>query len=364
MSNLEIPNGPEDITPEWLTDVLGSRGVLSRGRVSSIRSEAVGVGSSFIGQVLRLVLEYSEPNMDAPGSLIVKLPASEPNNRQAMNSSGAYEIEIKFYERLAPDTNVPTPRRYFSASNQEAAQHVLLLEDLAAARVGDDILGATLEDYQLAIDNLATFHASWWNHPRLSELTWIRNPGQNTDVLQHNLQTRWEHCLRNLGDLIPTSFIEVGEVLRERYTAIRKFLSRPPITINHGDYRLDNMLFGTEQWPVPLTIIDWQQLEISRGTVDLAYFLVASMSVEKRRQNENDLLRRYHSGIVENGVTDYPFEDFLRDFSLSLIRHVGMLVNAGTFFDFSDERGKAYVSNMLTRVGAALEDYKVLELIR
>lgn len=360
----EIPYGPKDITPEWLTYALRSTGVLSAGCVTSIKSQAIGLGSSFTGEVLRLVPKYSQPNTYAPRSLIAKLPASEPNNRQAMNAGGAYEIEIKFYEELAPDLKIPIPRRYFSASNQDEAQHILLLEDLGSARVGDDLAGATLEEYQLAIDNLARFHATWWDNPRLPELTWIRNPGQNAELLQNNLRSRWEHCLRNLGDLIPESFLEVGEILRERFAEIRTHLSDQPITINHGDYRLDNMLFGTEQWPVPLTIIDWQQLELSRGTIDLAYFLVASMPVEKRRENENDLLRRYHSGIVENGVNGYPYGDFLRDFRLSLIRHVGMIVNAGTFYDFSDERGSAYISKILSRVGAALEEHQVSELIK
>ena len=41
----------------------------------------------------------------------------------------------------------------------------------------------------------------------------------------------------------------------------------------HGDYRLDNMLFGTAGADRALTVVDWQTVSWGPALTDLAYFL-------------------------------------------------------------------------------------------
>ena len=61
--------------------------------------------------------------------------------------------------------------------------------------------------------------------------------------------------------------------------------------------------------PVSLAVVDWQFLTCGRGASDVGSFLGGNVSIEDRSANELDLLRTYHTLLVENGVTGYPFSE-------------------------------------------------------
>ena len=48
-----------------------------------------------------------------------------------------------------------------------------------------------------------------------------------------------------------------------------------PRGLVHGDYRLDNMLFGEAGAERPLTVVDWQTVTWGPATTDASYFLAA-----------------------------------------------------------------------------------------
>ena len=58
MGSLTIPADVDEITPEWLTRALRSRGRAGSAPVISCSSETVGEGKGFVSQVARLSLEY------------------------------------------------------------------------------------------------------------------------------------------------------------------------------------------------------------------------------------------------------------------------------------------------------------------
>ena len=60
----------------------------------------------------------------------------------------------------------------------------------------------------------------------------------------------------------------------------------------HGDYRLDNMLFGQPGADRPLTVVDWQTVTWGPAMTDVAYFLGCALADELRRDNYDALLRR------------------------------------------------------------------------
>jgi aminoglycoside phosphotransferase (APT) family kinase protein len=77
------------------------------------------------------------------------------------------------------------------------------------------------------------------------------------------------------------------------------------------------MLFGTVPGAPPVTVIDWQACRLGPPLVDHAIFLAGCMSTEDRRATERDLLRRYHAGLVANGVEGFTFEDCLESYRRS-----------------------------------------------
>jgi aminoglycoside phosphotransferase (APT) family kinase protein len=101
---------------------------------------------------------------------------------------------------------------------------------------------------------------------------------------------------------------EAGDAL---FANLERYLTRDsePWTVVHGDYRLDNLLFG----PVgasapPVTVVDWQTCAHGPALNDVAYFIGAGLLPDDRRTYERDLVRRYHDGLISAGVTGYDFD--------------------------------------------------------
>ncbi len=73
-------------------------------------------------------------------------------------------------------------------------------------------------------------------------------------------------------------------------------LSEPPLTLLHGDYRLDNLFFdpGAED---PVVAIDWQICGLGRSPYDIAYFMSQSLSPEDRKVADEQVLRTYYDSL-------------------------------------------------------------------
>ena len=363
MFDLQIPYSVEHVTSQWLTDALASTGVIKSATVRSFDSERLGVGQGFVGQISRLRLTFGSREDGAPHSLIAKFPATDPVLRATLNESGLYEHEVRFYEEVAPQVELSTPRCFYSATDREAGDHVLLLEDLAPARVGDNVAGCSDEDAELAIREIAKFHAAFREDPRLSDLDWIPSFDHLAETLQERYRRRWDPFLAKVGDALPTTLLEIGQRFGDNVAGIMSQLGGAPKTITHGDYRLDNMIFGTPATGRPLTVIDWQLPMIGPGAADVAYFVAFCVEPGQRRATELGLLRGYHSVLLECGVSGYDFEGCLIDYRRSLLYHLTRVVNAIALLDFSSDRGQILAKTILQRFDSALTDHNVAELM-
>jgi hypothetical protein len=77
----------------------------------------------------------------------------------------------------------------------------------------------------------------------------------------------------------------------------------------HGDYRLDNMLFGTAEAPRPLTVVDWQTVSWGEAMTDISYFLGGSLRLEDRRAFEEELVHEYFEQLQAHGVREISWEE-------------------------------------------------------
>ena len=361
MADLKIPPSVEHVTSQWLTAALRSTGVISGSAVTSFDSEPIGAGQGFAGQVARLSLTYDSQELGAPQSMIAKFPAADPTVRAVLN--GIYECEVRFYGEVAPEVELSTPQCFYRVSDLEAGDHVLLLEDLAPARVGDGVAGCSDEDRELALREIARFHAAFWENPRLVNMEWMLSLNRDADGKQDAYRRSWPLFLEKLGHLRSPSLLEIGQRLNDNLAHISRRLGEPPSTVVHGDYRLENMIFGTPSAGAPLTVIDWQLCEIGRGVADVAYFVVFSMDPERRRATEVGLLRDYHSILLAQGVKGYNFGECLIDYRLSLLHHMQRLVNAFALVDISSERAQVFARGVLQRFDSAFTDHNVAELM-
>ena len=308
MAELSVPEGPADLTTEWMNDALSSSVSLNGARVASIEWEQIAVGEGFAGQLARIEISYeggSGTPDDAPSSLIGKFASEHAETRELLAMAGGYEREARFYSELAADSGLPTPRCYHAAYDAEAGTCVILLEDLSPAETGDQILGATIEEARFVVAELARFHAHWWNDESLPSFDWMRPPPDLGAQIITLFETgvpgfeeraadypRMGVLVRRAGKVLP---MMVGELMGR--------FGRPPYTLVHGDMRLDNLFLPVADGD-RFTVIDWQGATLGVGAADLSYWLALSLTVEVRRAHEDELLQLYHSTLVEHGVVD------------------------------------------------------------
>jgi len=76
-----------------------------------------------------------------------------------------------------------------------------------------------------------------------------------------------------------------------------------PLTVTHGDYRLDNLMFASPAGGYPVAAVDWQSPGHGPGINDVSYFLGAGLLPEQRRAVERDLVREYAEALRAYDVT-------------------------------------------------------------
>ena len=76
MSLLSIPDTPNDITPQWITEALYSTDTFPNAVVTSLCIEPVAE-LTCAGQLARLHLCFSQPKSTLPSTLVVKLHAPD-----------------------------------------------------------------------------------------------------------------------------------------------------------------------------------------------------------------------------------------------------------------------------------------------
>ena len=136
-----------------------------------------------------------------------------------------------------------------------------------------------------------------------------------------------------------------------------------PETLCHGDYRPDNLFFGTPVSGRPLVVCDWQSASRGPGVVDAAYFIAGSLSPDDRRAHEDELLRRYHNLLLEGGVKGYSLAQLKEDYRGYFAGVVaGAVVLLGTLPE-GNERGRRLIEATVTRFLAAMEDHDSLALL-
>lgn len=353
MAIVNIPKDPDALSPEWLTAALQSGGA-GNVRVASFDYEPIAAGVGFLGKLGRLRLRYAEGPEGLPRTLVVKQPTPDAQSRQLAKMFRFYEREVSFYRELGPAAGIRIPTMHFGAADPQSGDFVMLMEDLAPARVGDQLAGCSAQDARSAVGAIAKCHALWWESPRLKSFAWL--PATNDPInhfAQFAYQGCWEAFVKFVGEKMTPALRRAGEALAPNVIRMLDGFVERPTTLLHGDYRADNLFFGGAG---QLAAVDWQVSARGAGAFDLAYFLSGNLGTEVRRSTEMDLLRHYVEILRENGVQGYGFESCLEDYRFGvLFCLVYSVIVIGTL-DPTNERGVAVFHANFERVAAAIAD--------
>jgi hypothetical protein len=212
---------------------------------------------------------------------------------------------------------------------------------------------------------IAGFHATWWAHPELESFAdWLPSAESPYIAMVQNAYTNALPKLRgNFGFFLSEAVMSAAERLADVYAdAIEVGAFRHPHTFVHGDFRLDNMMFGPSG---EVTLLDWQLPCKANALWDVAYFLAGNFEPEWRRQHQDHLVRLYHDALVANGVRDYSFEQCWEDYRANGLVLLTYLVVPAADVDLStlNERGMELVVQMYSRYAVFIEDMGSLEFL-
>ena len=359
-----IPNTLEDITPQWLTEALSSTGTRLNVVVTSLFIEPIAE-LTCAGQLARLHLSFNQPQSTLPRTLVAKLHAPDEPLRAKIRPFTPDKSEILFYQQLADEVPLRTPHCYYSAMNVADGKYVRILEDLAPAKVGDQIRGSTAKEAALALRAIAGFHAHWWNSERIKEFDWLTSVTTDSDSVSRYILNQYREAfpifVDKTGALLTDAVKIFGEQLPEKLTGKSQF-GKPPKTLVHGDFRLENVFFGASLGEPGFAVIDWQDISHGEGVSDVAWFIGGCLQVTSKRQvEEQQLLKIYHETLKTNGVNRYTFEACWEDYRLAMSRYFVQAVLMVASLNPEDDRENKLAQAVAERFIAAITDLRLID---
>ena len=360
----EIPGVPasfDDMTSSWMQAALRAGPAPGPGaagldvEVASVEVRPLGATVGFLGDLARVAITYARG--DGPATVIVKLPTADPGGHQVGSILRAWAREVAFYREVAPASpGVRVPQCWHTGADEAAGRWVVVLEDVPALPI-DSGRGVTGAQAGEAVRALAGFHAAWWaagddGPPAAGRFGWI--PGFDTTGVA-GLAPLWADAhprfLERYGHVVPSPTDRWLLALADWLGPWSARAATEPLTVVHADYRLDNLLISE----VSVTMIDWQTALRGPGPMDLTSFVATALTVEDRREWEDELIHRYASGLEERGWR-IDRDWLLRSYDENLLWWMGQFANNLSRLAPGDPEARRALDTMVERTFTAALD--------
>ncbi len=343
MTNAVLIRSAGEVTGAWLDEVLGTGGHELLG------CEPIGTGQMSQSHRVR----YTDPD-GASASVVLKLASDDPASRATGVTMGAYRREIAFYRELAARIGGPLASCLLAEYDETGGWFTLVLEDLAGFEPGDQIEGCDAARAEQAMRALARLHAPVLGDPAVGAAPFLNGPNPLDQTL--------------LSQLLPAFLARHGERVGEEYAELcRRFVAsldaweaaqNPPLGLVHGDYRLDNLLFGRGG----VRVVDWQTVGWGPALYDASYFLGGCLEVAERRRSERALLAAYHETLEQIGVSGLSFEHCWEEYRRQCWHGLRMTIAASMIVERT-ERGDEMFLTWFERNAQQALDLDAVELL-
>lgn len=294
---------PNAFTADWLEDALSA----PRGSLKAFDATPIGTGQMSLS--FRVRLSWKEH--PGPATIVAKCSSTDPVTRATAKSLRNYSLELGWYRDLAKETAVACPPCLHLEANEDETEFVLLLGDLAPARQGDQISGASLTQVRAALLQAARLHGPYWNSPRIDEALWLRPRPDIDSKVRQIVAPLYVQFRERYADRLSAAVLEAADAFVARIAGYFEFQAGAR-TIQHRDLRLDNLLFSPDE--ASAFVVDWQTVSAGPAATDIAYLISTSLANrEVRAQNERELVAGYVDELRALGA-DARFEDVWREY--------------------------------------------------
>jgi Phosphotransferase enzyme family len=352
-----FPSSPDELTAAWLTDQLRAGG--AEVEVVNFTAERIGTGQIGLNVRIELVLAEADATgrgVNAPLSLVAKFPSTEPKSRATGFALGNYEKEANFYTHLAAGIAMRIPKCWAAECDPAEERAVLLLEDLSPAQQGDQIAGCGYSDAELAVRSIALAHGHHWGTRAPSfEFLGRADDHSRIPMLGQMLAMTWPGFLERYEHRLPSGSVALGEKMIAN-VGTWSTARVGPATLTHGDYRLDNLLFGDspQRW---CAAVDWQTPSLGPGIADVAYFIGAGLNLEDRRRYERELVGGWYETVAGTGahLADYSLAEAWEQYRCNQFAGVIMAIVASMITDRTDRGDEMFAAMAIGHFHGAID---------
>jgi hypothetical protein len=215
------------------------------------------------------------------------------------------------------------------------------------------VAGCSMEHAELAVLELVKLQARSWDSAAVLDKRWIADT-MRTEMLFETVPAAVDPFLERFGPRLEPEHVNLVRHLGPKAPSYPARVWKRPFVVAHGDYRLDNVMFGIEPGAPPVSIIDWQASRLAPPLLDAAIFLGSCVNPDERRVHEKDLITRYHEGLVAGGVTGFTLDDCFESYRRSSL-YPFLLTIAISMTLEQTERGDAMWARMLRDTGDLIQ---------
>ena len=364
MKRIPLPKRGDEVTADWMQRALVAGGASDFPEIEAVNVEKMSGVTSALGTLFRCKIVARGGAATNPASVIVKFPTTNPLTLKLVSLLSVYRREYVFYRDIAPGKYVRTPQLFYGDYDESTRRSVLIIEDLGDMLAIPQSDGVGEARARLAIREIAALQGRFWGAKDAPELAAV-GPFFST-IQSRIMQTVYLLTLPRSMQRFPDLFTPVSRQNAEKFgtriDAHFEAISKGPNTIVHGDYRCDNVLFGSEDLNA-ISVIDWQGCGIGCGMYDVAFFLGTSVSIDDRRKLERDAVDEYHDIVSRLRTKSVTRDDCWRSYRQNMLGTLMPMVIGSGGMDMSDSRMVSQTRELLYRTLTAIEDLESWEFM-
>jgi aminoglycoside/choline kinase family phosphotransferase len=329
------------------------------GVVQACEVAFLGEGVGIMASIARASLTFEDGSR---GSLIHKC-AAQNENKVAAQGLDFYANEINFYRHLAASSPLRSPHCLYAELDPDTYDFLLVLEDLGDTEAGDQLAGCTREEILSVFTSAAQLHAHYWG--KTDAISWL-HPHNVKEISEFKRDVIFVPGVEKTIEMFPELFNEdLEEIVRksaQQFVELFDATMQGPLTLVHGDYRVDNLFFMRHP-ELEILAVDWQNCGVAKGPTDVCYFISQGCDPVLRREIEMEALSLYHDTLVKEGVKDFSFDECLRDYRMCMLTSLITPIAVCGTLDSGNKRGMEMGKIMLIRNLAAIEDLGCAEFL-
>ncbi len=271
-----------------------------------------------------------------------------------------HKQEVHAYADVLPHTALRFPACYFAGFDAEAAQGIVIMEDLVAR--GVEFLHPQKPQHPdlvaKRLTRLARHHAMTYNKPEEfapgGRFAWATHTADSTHFESILVPDVWAGYIDSArGAAASVCFHDLDWMVRAN-KAIGRFVKAQPPVLIHGDTHLGNLYIDIDGEPGFFDSLP----HISAAMQEITYHITNALDVPDRRAHERDLVAHYRYELASHGVEVPSLDELMRQFGIFLANgYMIFIVNASEF------QPEAINTAYTARYSAAMLDHDTMGLI-